>query len=410
MKLIPPRIRWALFILLCIAGIFNAMDRPIIAILKPQMAADFGWNDQDFGNLAFVTQMTAAISFLFTGWLVDRLGVFRGVITGVTTWSLAAISHGWATITAHVVAARIGLGATEAIQTPLVIKSVAVLFPPNKRSFAFGMGQALGGIGAISLPFLIPVLAEWVGWRGALIFGGVAGFVTLAVWLLCARGVTFDDGDGDELRQLTGQPSKYRTVLADRRTWGIVVAKALSDSTFWLISFWLPDFYRKTFGLTTKEIAVPLALALLGGAVGSLVAGWVSMKLLESGWSLNRTRKVVMLTSALLVTPLPLLPQIPSIWPVAIMIAIAMMGHQGFSLSIFSIITDLVPQVKVGRVTAFGAFSGNVGGALIQIVTGAVLTAGLGFTPLFIFAALSYFLALGWLHVVLPSLDHYRTS
>jgi ACS family hexuronate transporter-like MFS transporter len=36
------------------------------------------------------------------------------------------------------------------------------------------------------------------------------------------------------------------------------------------------------------------------------------------------------------------------------------------------------------------------------LVTGAVLTAGLGFTPLFIFAAVSYLLALGWLHMLLP--------
>ena len=65
MKVITPQLRWTLFGLLCVAGIFNAMDRPIIAILKPDMSADFGWTDEDFGNLAFVTQMAAAFSFLF---------------------------------------------------------------------------------------------------------------------------------------------------------------------------------------------------------------------------------------------------------------------------------------------------------------------------------------------------------
>jgi MFS transporter, ACS family, hexuronate transporter len=30
------------------------------------------------------------------------------------------------------------------------------------------------------------------------------------------------------------------------------------------------------------------------------------------------------------------------------------------------------------------------------------MAAGLGFTPLFIFAAMSYLLALGWLHMLLP--------
>ena len=104
---------WLLFGLLCVAGVFNAMDRPIIAILKPDMSADFGWTDADFGRLAAVTQFAAACSFLFTGWLVDRLGVRRSMVVGVTAWSLAALAHGWARSGWQIVAARIGLGATE---------------------------------------------------------------------------------------------------------------------------------------------------------------------------------------------------------------------------------------------------------------------------------------------------------
>ena len=45
MKPITPALRWTLFGLLCVAGIFNAMDRPVIAILKPDMSADLGWSD-----------------------------------------------------------------------------------------------------------------------------------------------------------------------------------------------------------------------------------------------------------------------------------------------------------------------------------------------------------------------------
>jgi MFS transporter, ACS family, hexuronate transporter len=404
-KQIDSRLSWALFIILCVAGIFNAMDRPIIAILKPDMSADFGWSDEDFGRLAFVTQMAAAFAFLFTGWLVDRLGVWRSMIVGVSTWSLAAIAHGWAASAWHVVAARIGLGATEAVQTPLTIKTVATLFPANKRSFAFGVGTAIAGLGTLSLPFFIPVLAAAFGWRGALVFGGVAGFITLAIWLWLARGITFDDGAEDQSQDYSDDGAPYGPILVERRTWAIVIAKALSDATWWLINFWLPDFYRKTYGLSTEELAVPLAIAFLGSGGGALFAGWISTRLLERGWSVNRVRKTVMLASALIVLPLPLVLQLNSFWPVAIMMGVVMAGHQGFSLSIFSTITDVVPRAKVGRVTAFGAFMGNMGGAVIQLVTGAVLTAGLGFTPLFLFAAVSYLIALTWLHLLLPRIE-----
>ncbi len=402
MPKVNSRLSWTLFVILCVAGIFNAMDRPIIAILKPDMSADFGWTDKDFGNLGFYTQIAAACSFLFTGWLVDRLGVRRSMIGGVTAWSLAAMAHGWAVTTAHVITARVGLGATEAVQTPLTIKTVATLFEPNQRSFAFGVGTAIASVGTISLPFFIPLLAETFGWRGALIFGGGAGFVALAVWLVLARQIQFDNAAEDETLDYNDDAAPYGPILREKRTWAICVAKAISDATWWFIGFWLADFYRKQFGLTTQELAVPLALAFTGSALGALYAGWISTRLLERGWSVNRVRKTVMLVSALVVVPLPLVLTLNSFWPVAIMMGLVMAGHQGFSLSIFATITDVVPRAKVGRVTAFGAFMGNMGGAGIVKLTGILLVGGYGYMPLFIFAAASYLIALAWLQLLLP--------
>jgi ACS family hexuronate transporter-like MFS transporter len=174
--------------------------------------------------------------------------------------------------------------------------------------------------------------------------------------------------------------------------------------TWWFINFWLADYYRKEFGLSTLELAVPLAIAFAGSGLGALLAGWVSTRLLERGWNVNRVRKGVMLVSALLVAPLPLVLQLNSFWPVAVMIGVVMAGHQGFSLSIFSTITDVVPNAKVGRVTAFGAFMGNMGGVAISLVTGRVLDAGFGFVPLFVFAASSYLIALAWFQWLLPTI------
>jgi ACS family hexuronate transporter-like MFS transporter len=400
------RLRWSLFTVLCIAGVFNAMDRPIIAILKPDMMADFGWSDSDFGDLAAVTQFSAAFAFLFTGWLVDRLGVHRSMQVGASAWSLAAMAHGWAMTTWQVVAARMGLGVTEAVQTPLTIKTVATLFAPDQRSFAFGFATMLAGAGTIAMPFVIPALALSVGWRGALVAGGIGGLLSLVAWMWLSRGIAGLRERGAAAEPLAdGSASDlYGAILANRKTWAIVGAKALSDMTWWFINFWLADYYRKEFGLSTLELAVPLAIAFAGSGLGALLAGWVSTRLLERGVSPNRVRKGVMLASALLVAPLPLVLQLDSFWPVAVMIGVVMAGHQGFSLSIFSTITDVVPHAKVGRVTAFGAFMGNMGGVAISLVTGRVLDAGFGFVPLFLFAAMSYLIALAWFQWLLPDI------
>lgn len=401
---ISNRLRWSLFTVLCVAGVFNAMDRPIIAILKPDMMADFGWTDSDFGDLAAVTQFSAAFAFLFTGWLVDRLGVNRSMQIGASAWSLAAMAHGWAISTWQVVAARVGLGVTEAVQTPLVIKTVATLFEPNRRSLAFGFATMLAGAGTIAMPFVIPALALSVGWRGALVAGGIGGFIALIAWVWLARGLSQLDQRTIE-QDLADVPSTYGPILRNRKTWAIVIAKALSDMTWWFINFWLADYYRKEFGLSTLELAVPLAIAFAGSGLGALLAGWASTRLLERGWPVNRVRKTVMLVSALVVAPLPLVLELNSFWPVAVMMGIVMAGHQGFSLSIFSTITDVVPNAKVGRVTAFGAFMGNMGGVVISLIAGRVLDAGFGFVPLFVFAASSYLIALALFHWLLPVIE-----
>ena len=397
-------LRWSLFTVLCIAGVFNAMDRPIIAILKPDMMADFGWTDSDFGDLAAVTQFSAAFAFLFTGWLVDRLGVNRSMQVGASAWSLAAMAHGWAYSTWQVVLARVGLGVTEAVQTPLTIKTVATLFPADQRSLAFGFATLLAGAGTIGMPFVIPGLAEAVGWRGALVAGGIGGFLSLFAWMWLARGIASLNERTVVTAASEAEDAAFGPILASRATWAIVVAKALSDMTWWFINFWLADYYRKEFGLSTLDLAVPLAIAFAGSGIGAFVAGWASTRLLEAGWSPNRVRKTVMLVCALVVLPLPLVLQLKSFWPVAVMIGVVMAGHQGFSLSIFSTITDVVPGAKVGRVTSFGAFMGNMGGVAISLVAGRVLDAGLGYIPLFIFASASYLVALAWFHLLLPEI------
>jgi ACS family hexuronate transporter-like MFS transporter len=264
----------------------------------------------------------------------------------------------------------------------------------------------LAGAGTIAMPFAIPALALAVGWRGALVVGGIGGFISLIAWMWLARGLS-------QLRERTVEEAPtqagsdavgYGPILQNRKTWAIVGAKALSDMTWWFINFWLADYYRKEFGLSTLELAVPLAIAFAGSGLGALLAGWGSTKLLERGWSVNRVRKTVMLISALLVAPLPLVLELNSFWPVAWMIGVVMAGHQGFSLSIFSTITDVVPNAKVGRVTAFGAFMGNMGGVAISLVTGRMLDAGFGFVPLFVFAASSYLIALAWFQWLLPTI------
>jgi ACS family hexuronate transporter-like MFS transporter len=394
-----------LFGILCLAGISNALDRQIISLLKTEMSADLGWDDEDYGRLAAYFQFAAAAAFLVTGWLVDKLGVKWGNVIGVAAWSLAAAAHGWATVAWHFVACRIGLGATEAMGTPLTIKTVAAVFPANQRSLAIGLQTLIAAVGLVSMPFLIPWMAGLIGWRGAFIAAGASGILIIALWLVATRGIRFDDGAELPRIDFADDDQPYGPILTERRTWAIAIAKLLSDATWWLFLYWLPDFYRRQFGLSGGSLASAMAIAYFGSGGGAFAWGWLSTRLLERGWSVDKVRKRVMLVSALIVTPVPLVLQVDDFVVVAMMMAVVLAGHQGFSLSLFSVITDIVPRGKVGRVTAFGAFAGNLGGAAIAWIAGIVLTAGYGYQPLFLFAATSYLLAFAWISLLLPRIE-----
>lgn len=394
---LSPAHRWLLFALIVTAGILNLVDRQIIAVLKPTISADLGWSDDDYGTLAAWFQGSAAIAFLFTGWIADRLGVKWANPVGVFAWSIAAMAHGWAKTMTEFVAVRIALGATEAMGTPTGIKSIATILPPALRSTGFGAINAANSLGAILAPLAIPIIALNFGWRATFVVAGAIGVVWAGVWLLTTRGLDF----GRARAVAAGGPPDG-LILAEKRTWAIAVAKLFSDSTWWLLLFWMPDFFNRQFGLSGVALGGALAIAYSGAAAGSLLGGGVSTALLRRGYSLNAVRKGIMLVAGICVLPIPLALTMNSYALAVAIMALTLAAHQAFSTNVFALIADVVPQRKVGRVTAFGAFSGNIGGMLNAKITGLVLAAGLGYLPLFLFASVSYLAALAWIHLLLP--------
>ncbi len=396
------RRRWWLLGLMMAAGILNLVDRQVISVLKPLIEADLHWTDADYGKLASLFQLSAAIAFLGAGWIVDRLGVKWAGPAGVFAWSLAAMAHGWAFTMGQFAAVRIALGASESMGTPSGVKTLGGIFSARSRSLAFGFSNGVSSIGAIVTPLFLPLMGIALGWRGVFIFVGVLGMIWVAVWLGVTRGLRFDDPQPTAARLPT--LGGVKTLLGDRRTWGIAGAKMLSDQIWWLLLFWAPDFFHRVYGVGVAQLGPPLAVAYTGSALGSILAGWAGTQALARGYSLNTVRKSVMLVSALLVTTIPLALSVHNLWLAAGLLAVTMAGHQGFSVSIFSIIADITPRSRVGTVTAFGAFCGNLAGMGIVFLAGQILAAGMGYGPLLAIASVSYLLGLVWLQLWVPKL------
>lgn len=298
---------------------------------------------------------------------------------------------------AQFLACRVTLGATEAMGTPAGMKTLTTIFAPEQRSTAIGLSNAFTSLGAILAPLAIPAAALAWGWRGTFVAAGLVGLVWAALWLVVSRGISIPEPRNDPMAD-----GPHRSILRERRTWAIAVAKILSDATWWLLLFWMPDYFSRQFGLKGLDLGPPLAVAYCGSAAGSMLSGMAGTALMRRGWSADRTRKTIMLVSSCCVLPLPLTLMVHSYWWAVALLALTLVGHQGFSTSLFALIADIVPARQIGRVTSFGSLCGNLGGMVLTKVAGLVLTAGLGYGPLFGFGVSSYFLALLWLTLMVP--------
>jgi MFS transporter, ACS family, hexuronate transporter len=396
-------LRWLVLALVFAAGVINYADRQIIALLKPMLEAAFGWSDRDYGHLVSAFQLSAAMTYLFAGWFIDRTGLRFGYSLAVGLWSLAAVAHAWASSVMQFTLARVALGAAEAVNTPASVKAVTVWFPPREQSIALGIMNTAANIGAIITPLVVPVLALAFGWQMAFVIVGASGFLWVAIWVRIIQPRVPPPREIVTAQKST--PTVWRIVLRSRATWAIAGAKALSDQVWWFVLFWMPDFFNKTFAVDMRRIGPPIAAIYVMAAVGALLGGWVPTRLMATGIALDAARKGTMLIAALMVLPISLVLQVESHWSAVLIIGTALAAHQAFSTNIFALTADVIPPGVVASTISVGALCGNLSGLAMLEFTGWVLDKHGTYWPMFVIASVSYVLAFLWIRLLMPRIE-----
>jgi ACS family hexuronate transporter-like MFS transporter len=76
--------RWTVCALLFFATTVNYLDRQVLSLLAPDLSEEFGWTNSDYANITAAFQFVYAISMLFAGRVVDRLGTKSAFILAIT--------------------------------------------------------------------------------------------------------------------------------------------------------------------------------------------------------------------------------------------------------------------------------------------------------------------------------------
>lgn len=382
--------RWGILAFAVASVIINGFDRQMVAMLKPDILGDFGWNDADYGRLASLFQLGSVGTLLFAGWFLDKVGLKWGYAIGNGAWSLITLLHVAVASFGGFIALRVALGASESIQTPAAVKSVASWFPQRETSFALGIVNAAPNVGAIVVPLAIPAMALAVGWRMSFVIVGGIGLIWVLVWL-AARPP--QPPATVSLRAIEASDTSWADLLKDRRVHGFMIAKVLTDQMWWLMIFWLPDFFMRTFGLTSAQVARPTAFVYVLAMAGALTSGWLAGRIIAGGVPAPTARLRVLVGYGAIALIAPLALYAPSLWFAALLIGIVLFAHQGFSTNLFACVVDVFPARRVASVVSMGALAGNLWGAAALEITGRILAGGGTYLPLFLAAGSGYLVA-----------------
>lgn len=426
--------RWTICSLLFFATTINYLDRQVLSLLKEDLSLQFNWTETDYGHITAVFTFVYAISMLFAGRIVDKLGTRKGYAWSIVVWSVGAIIHALSRGTTGFMVARGVLGFGESGNFPAAIKTTAEWFPKKERARATGIFNSGANIGAIVAPITVPFIAAAWGWQAAFIIIGAVGFVWLAFWLwiygspeqLMKKGrlkraefeyINSDHEASDTLSaDATPQQKKAASVswfklLTFRQTWAFAFGKFMTDGVWWFLLFWLPAFMKAQYNMDATQIAIPLAVLYTMTCVGSIGGGWFPEFFMRKGMNAYSARMKAMFIIALL--PLVVLTAqwagTYGYWYAVIIIGVAASAHQAWSANIFTTVSDMFPRKAVGSVTGIGGMAGGMGGVLINAGAGYVFDyyksigdITYGYTILFVFCALAYIIAWGVMKILVP--------
>jgi MFS transporter, ACS family, hexuronate transporter len=416
------RFRWVICALLFAATLINYMDREILGILKPELDKQFGWTPSDYALIVNAFQASYAFGQVIFGPILAWLGTRSAFIISIILWSLAAMGTGMANSVRGFASARFVLGLGEGGNFPACIRSVTEWFPQSERSVATGWFNTGSSIGKVVSPLLVPFLFVTIGWRLSFVLLGAAGFVWLLVWLLYyqtpekSRHVSPSELAHIQAGSPSGETAEpkisWLRMLTYRHTWAIVFTGILVGPVWWFYGFWLPDLFHRMFHLNIRQFGLPLATVAVGAVLGSIGGGLLSPLFMRRGWSLNAARKTAALICAFCVVPVVLVPAIaragvvggqPALWAVwisTLIFALANAAHQGWSATMYTVVSDIFPKNAVASVIGFGGAIASVASIAFAWYVGKKLTnTGLYDTILYLCGG-AYVLALGIFHVI----------
>jgi len=398
------KMRWKIAWVLFLSTATNYISRQSFSVLSPMIAAQYHLTHTGLAKILGAFQISYAIAWLIGGLVLDSVGSRIGLAVAATWWSVMNILTGLASSVFGFACCRFMLGLGEGFNWPGASKVVAEWFPSEERSIAVAIFDSGSSAGGALAALVIPLVALALGWRWAFAVSGLLGFVWVAVWLRTYHPLERHPRVTREEVALIKQgrdaepsPSdlgvvRWLRLSKDRKLWGVVLGRALTDPVWWFYVFWLPQYLSDARGFSLKRISLFAWMPFVAADIGNFSGGWVSSYCIRKGMSAASARKAVCAVSCL-----PILAGIPAAvvhneYYALTLICVALWGFASWSTMGLTLPSDLFPQEVVGSVTGLSGLAAGLVGAGFTLLVGLIVDR-FSYRPAFISAGLMPILA-----------------
>lgn len=339
-----PAWKWAVVVLMLFATVINYMDRQALASVGSHIKKDFHLKEEGYGTLEAWFGYSYAVFLVVAGFLADRWSLRWLYAGALLVWSLAGFATGFVGTLLQLQICRAVLGAGEAFNWPVAVGTVRRIIPRESQAFANGVFNSGMTFGAVLTPVLVLLLVHketGEGWRSLFRIVGAAGTLWVLFWVWSTRG--------ERAAEMTPAPKEnvVTAPFADvfrLRTFWITMAVGIAVNLAWhLYRVWLPRHFVVDLKFDDAQLQYLLMGYFLTADLGSIIFGFFTKKLVTPGRPVERARKVIVLTAALVcLVATPALFQPPR-WMMVPLYFIVGAGIMGVFAMFYSFVQDIIP-------------------------------------------------------------------
>jgi MFS family permease len=283
----------ALVALLSFALLINYVDRGSIGIAAPLIQKDFNLSPSQMGWVLAAFFWAYAPMQPFMGWLADRIGAERVLVSGFCIWSIATVLTGLATGFVMLFAFRLLMGTGESVAYPSAAKLLATHVEPRHRARSMG-SVVLGAIVGLTVgAFLGGWLLGHYGWRTMLISLGGASLLWLIPWFgLWGRRRTTSAA-----LAMQGAPSTI-AVFRKRALWAGMLGSFCISYAFTFCLTWMPLYLVQERGMSIATMTQVAGSTFIADGIGLVLSATIVDEWIARGGSANVAYKTMLSLSS----------------------------------------------------------------------------------------------------------------